>query len=310
MKERLQKKFAQMTHLITDGNVEEALTYIEVLLKHEYETEQLYVKKLYCLRELERWQTIEQLADSLRTEKTNPQFDLYYLVSLFKQQQYELVIDFFHDFVNARQVPENIYKEMKHVYDESKHIINEKASTINEQLQLAIVSGNGRDQWLLFHQWDKLNIKPPDLFYYMLQEKCVNPIVKTYILKALQQWQVTEEVIVSKGEKSQTFRLNELPELTKHPVYEATLKQIESIEQNNPTLHALVLELLQRYAEFIYPFLYEDEDIEFVSEAVIVLARNHLEGTQVATEKPSRKIDSIMNEIQYSNEAYFQLIMM
>lgn len=309
VKERLQNKFAHMTRLMTDGNVEKALTYIEVLLKHEYETERLYVKKLYCLHELGCWQAIEQLAESLRTEKINPQIDLYYVVSLFKQEQYELVIDFFHESINAEQVPENIYKEMKHVYDESKHIINEKANTINEQIQLAIVSGNGRDQWLLFHQWDKLNIKPPELFLYMLQEKRVNPIVKTNILKALQQWQVTEEVIVSKAEKSQTFSLNELSDLMNHPVYEATLKRIESIEQSNPTLHVLVWELLQRYAEFIYPFLYEAEDIEFVSEAAIALARNHLEGTHIANQNLSHKTINFIKQIEHSNEAYFQLMM-
>src|SRR5699024_5690120 len=162
----------------------------------------------------------------------------------------------------------------------------------------------------LFHQRNKLNIEPPELFLYMLQVERVNPLVKTYILKELRQWGVKEEVTVTKVGKSQSFKLYELPDVTKHPVYEATLNQIDSVEQSNPTLYALVLELLQRYAEFIYPFLYEDEDIEFVSEAAIALARNHLEGTHVAKEKVPRKTDYFMNEIQYSNEAYFQLIMM
>lgn len=307
IKRRLQRKFAQISDCITDGKIEEALSYIDTLLTHEYKREQLYVKKLYCLSELERWQTVEQLAEFLRSEMNNSQFDLYYLLSLFKQEQYELVIDFFNESINNKHISENTYKEMKHVYEESKHIINDKASTINKRLQLAIVSHNGREQWLLFHQWDKLNVKPPELFYYMLQEERVNPIVKTYILQTLQKWKEMREVTVTKAGQSQSVKLNELPRLHNHPVYLSTLKRIELIEQSNPTLHTLVLELLKRYVELLYPFLYEGEEVKYVSEAVITLARNHLEGTHINRQEISSKTMYFMEQIRDSNEAYFQL---
>lgn len=312
VKERLQEKFSKITSLINEGKIEAALSHIDILLKHEYKPEQLYMKKLYCLRALERWQKVEQLAESLQDEQRNPEIDLYYILSLFMQEQYEHVIDFFHESIETElteQIPENIYKEMKHFYDESKHIINEKAKTIEKKLQLAIASANDRDQWLLFHQWDKLNVEPPTLFYYMLQEKRVNPIVKTYILNTMQKWQIQEEVTVSKVGKAKTFKLNELSDVETHPVFRATLQQIDSIEQNNPTLHALVLELLQRYVEYIYPYIYENEDIVFVSEAVIILARHHLEGAQIKTETLAPKTDHFIKQIEYSNEAHFRLMM-
>lgn len=312
VKERLQEQFTQMHRLINEGDANAALAVIENLLKHEYKVEQLYVKKLYCLSELKRWREVEQLVVSLRQKKLKPHYDLYYLLSLYKQEHYSLVIDFYKESIDAAQMPENIYKEIKYLYDESKHMINNEARKIHKQLQLAIVSGNEQEQWHLFHQWDKLCIAPPELFLFMLQEERVNPFVKTYLLQALADWQVADVVTVEKFGKAKTFKLVKLKDLshfTNDPIYLQTLKQIESVEQNNPTLYDLVVELLQRYVEYTYPFMYKSEDVPYMSEAVIALARDYLEGDDVNKQKLESKTIDYIELIQKSNEAYFHLIM-
>lgn len=309
IKKRLQAKFAQMLRLITAGNVEEGLAHIESLLKHDYKTDELYVKKLYCLSELERWQEVEQLTESLRRENSKPHYDFYYMISLFKQEQYELIIDFFHESVDAAKFPEHIYKEIEYLYDESKLIIKDRAKSITEQLQLAIVSHNEREQWLLFHQWKKLQVEPPDLFFYMLKDERVNPFVKTNILQSLKHWQVTQEITVVKAGKSRRIILHQLFDLIDHPIYQKTLTRIDEIEQNNPTLHALLLELLQRYVQYTYPFVYKSEDIEFVREALVALAQNYLEGRRIKEQELPHKTSKFLEQIRHSNEVYFQLIM-
>lgn len=309
IKKRLENKYAQMIRLISAGNVEEGLSHIENLLKHNYKTDELYVKKLYCLSELERWQEVEQLTEALPSEKSTPHKDLYYLISLFKQEQYELVIDYFHESIDATTIPEHIYKEIEYLYDESKHVINDRLKSITEELQLAILSQNQREQWLLFHQWEKLQVEPPELFFYMLKDERVNPFVKTNILQSLKEWQVAQEITVLKAGKSRRIIVDKLFDITSHPIYIETLNRTDSIEQNNPTLYALLLELLQRYVQYIYPFVYKSEDIKFVSEALVALAHNYLEGTPINEQKLSQKTNHFLEQIRHSNEVYFQLIL-
>lgn len=300
-----------VNRLIQKEQYGEALEQINTLINHSYNKDDLFAKKLHCLAELERWQEVEQLSESLRHDIPNEftaQYDLFYILSLYHLEQHELLIDIVDLELASRKMPENIRKVLMEFYEKSKQLVYEQTIAISEQMQVAILSQNDREQWRLFHQWDKLNTPPPELFIYMLEHEQVNPIVKTYIIEALKTWNVNEEVTIVKGAQRIQTTLHQFPLLQEDEIYLKTVKEIAEIEQSNPTLYGLVLELLQPYVEFHYPFLYDEQDVTIVSQALITLALSHLEGTLNESTPQSSKLVQYQKEITASNEAYFQLL--
>src|SRR5699024_8784937 len=188
IKRRLQRLAEEVETLMKKELYYEALENINHLVEQQFTTDKLHIYHLHCLHQLNEWNELEQVSESLINEKTNevkPEYYLFYIISLFHQEQYELLIEMFDDVIRGKKIPENLSSEIKNFYQQSKQLVHEQAKSIAEQLQQAIITRNDHKQWQLFHQWKKLNIDPPPLFYFMLEHKDVNPFVKTYIIHAL-----------------------------------------------------------------------------------------------------------------------------
>lgn len=311
VKEHFKLMEKAIEELIQTSRYEDALQQIDELRAQAYETESLFVQKLHCLAQLEAWTEVEGLVEALyekNTGKYQDEYNLYYFLSLYNQAQYKLVVELMDERPLPESTAEEIEQTMKHIYEASKREIDEEAQSIEKQMQMAILSTNEQKQWQLFHQWSQLDVRPPAMFIDMLAHPDVNLFVKTFIIEALQTWQIDEKVRIQKGNQEIETTISNLLAIEKNPIFKQTYTQLEEIEHFNPTLFELSKDLFQRYIEYVYPFLYSQEEVIVVSEAVFLVANYYLEGS-MKEEFDSENLQHYVNEVSQSNEAYFKLML-
>src|SRR5699024_7825294 len=194
----------QIDMYMNEGKYELALELIKELLTYPFESPHLLLQRLKCLNELHLWADLEEVADEALKNAPLELYGtlcLFYVVSLFEQEQYELLIDFIDVDVVKKDMETEQFLELMEIYEESKLIVNDEATKLLEKFQLAIVSQSDRKQWEIFHQWQQLNSDPPRLFIELLAVTNVNPFVKTALIQTIQDFYHDEEVTIIKGEK-------------------------------------------------------------------------------------------------------------
>lgn len=311
VKKLWQQKQVQLDVYISEGKYEQAFELINELLTYPFESPHFLLQRLKCLNELHLWADLEDVADEALKNAPIELYGtlcLFYVVSLFEQEQYELLIDFIDVDVVKKDMETEQFLELMEIYEESKLIVNDEATKLLDKFQLAIISQNDREQWELFHQWQQLNSDPPRLFIELLAETNVNPFVKTALIQTIQPFFHDEEVTIIKGDNECKVVLQELPLIRDQVEYNEVVHQLELVEQEDPTLHLFILEILQRYHEYTYPFVYDRSDVQEISEAVLTIARGHLYGSNehVGDEE---KLLHYIEEINKANEDYFKLLL-
>lgn len=288
---------------------ERALEKIAFLEEQQFFYPSIYKHKLFCLTRLERWDEVESIAESLLSNHSDPfiaDYVLYYVTSLYHRQQYHLVIE----FINERKWEEIFTNEdheyLTHLYSESEQKNSEKIERISEKLQLAIITKNETEQWRLLNQWKLLSAPPSELIYQMLSLPEVDSFVKTNILSELQDRKINRQITIMKKNQKLTVNVLDLHPLREHPFYVDTLQHLEDIEQNDPTLYSLVLELIQRYFEDKYPFFAHD-DSKFIAEAAKSIAKNHLTGKTSISSDENEMVFMYKKQIEMTYEAFLRL---
>lgn len=310
IKSRLQKYHDFSDDLLAQENYQSALEKIEVLLAHNFKVIENYEKKLICLLALQEFAEAEELAEQLSKQYSYEKFQFYYIKSLYEQAFYELIVDFYEKELQEKLRDEKVLQAILPLYQDSRRQVDQKAKSIEKQLELAVLTVNHPDQWHLFHQWKQLQIEPPPIFIDLLSREEMNSFVKTYMIEALQKWEVNKEVEIVKGGQVLKTKIMEISPISQNLAYRRTLQNLSEIEQKNPTLYELVLQLIHRYVEYIYPFLYDEQDASTVSQAATAIAKHHLgEAVKIGEGFDLNQFQSYQSIIEKSNEAYFKLIL-
>jgi len=305
------EKLEKIERLLQEEQYKDAVFLIKKLEKLQIEpiTNSVIRGKLLALYGLEKWQSLERYCEEISSHFSITKTEDYiiaYGASLFYQAQYEEVINYIEEKLDEIELSPVSLKQLEQWYDLSKEEVTNEAKTLMTKFKHAIISENETAQWQLFHQWKKLGQPPPEMFEILLAEKAVNPFVKTKIIESLQDGNNEQEVIVKKFDQEAFIILTEIPPIAEHPIYIQTLKALSNIEQKNPTVYTFTLELLQRYIEYVYPFLYKKDEIYIVAEALEAIATEHLTGESTTHEKA---VKNKITQIVTSNEAYFRLFL-
>lgn len=289
---------------------EKALGNISFLEEQQFFYPDLYKNKLFCLRKLERWDEVESISELLLEKKKDPnaaEYFLYYLTSLYQRQQYELVIE----LIKERKTDATFTKEHRaylvHLYNECFHKVSKKLNEIYKKLQLAIISKNEPEQWVLINKWKLLNAQPSKLIIQMLSLDEVHPIVKTNILVTLKERNIDEKISVIKNNRKLENNVSNILPLEQQPLFIETLKHLQVIEQKDPTLFSLVNELLQPYFEYEYPFLDHIEESELIAIAAISMAELQLTGETSFDVTGDEAIYAFQKRIKKSYESFLRL---
>lgn len=310
VKRQLEQLAEKITSDIQNQEYTRALGKINFLEEQQFFYPNLYSNKLFCLTKLERWDEVEFISESLLKKKSDPNiadYFLYYVTSLYHRKQYHLVIELINEKKSDNLFSKKHLEYLLHLYNESFQKINEKLQQLYKYLEIAVVTKNEIDQWLLFNQWKILNVPPSELIIQMLTMNEVNPFVKTNILFVLHERKIDKHIFIRKNDQELYVNVLDLYPLEAQPIVRKTLTYLDDVEQNDPSLYSLTVELLQRYFEYDYPFFVHEKHSPFIAKAAITIAQNQLLGKTSMESDEKAEIIKYKNEILTKYEAFLRL---
>ncbi|MGM8215526.1 hypothetical protein ACLIA0_08105 [Bacillaceae bacterium W0354] len=264
-------------------NYEEALIHIEKLETFHEATNEILTAKIICLIELNRYEEAIRLCRKLMREDEENYFKYLhiYLSILFQTSQYSEVVDLLDEIKENESIPEEYAHSYDQIYNMSKQFLSTAPDESSEHIDRFIdtlESGNFQEQWKLLsiHRQHSLEPHLKQITPY-LADTNLNPVIKTGIL----QWCMDEEVDVpleiEKFGKNDLFKPSDLVDILETSFALSVLKQLEDIEQSDPTRFIFIKQILYRFLYIYFPYTPDEEDCTSIAEAVSYLASKYLQ---------------------------------
>ena len=295
---------------IDKGDYATALAKINELLHHQAASYEIYIGKLICLLKLGQYLEAELLCERLLEDKEDEHFYdylLHYVMILFESNKCHELVSYINEIEETMTIPSFYKEKYENIYEICQTMIEAQAEELMNEIEQFVETKDDHKLWCKLNEWKQLNVQPPQRLISLLNKKDVHPIAKTVILEIVYTHRVKQVVSIEKFGETIKIKPNDLKKMDEHPIYLRTVDLLMDIEQENPTLYAMVRELFDRYFHVHYPFVFPEEDIAKVVRALIHIGKVHLFLTRA--NENDKKVVFYINSIQISNEMYLKLIL-
>ncbi|GAA5416264.1 hypothetical protein Pryu01_01296 [Paraliobacillus ryukyuensis] len=308
---------ARAFQALRNKRFEEALENLNTLLDYQVSNQEIDIAKLTCLIELGRQREAELLCEELLTKKDDHYFAYVHIYAtlLFQANKYEGVAELIEDvFEDENTIPEPYLSQLTTLRSLNSTLLKQQTDqqlTVTlKQLKEAVEKQDDVMQWHLVNHLNDSDISLYNsIFLEMLKDEEVNPIVKTVIISLLQANTYDELIEIVKFSDKMYINPNDFPYMTDHPFYQKIKKELETLEQDNPSLHALADQLLYRYFFVVYPFINEDMDISLLKEAIIYLvSASFMDEEALNQTKIKESLALYIEDLLYYEKVYFSLM--
>ncbi|CQR48054.1 hypothetical protein BN1058_02396 [Paraliobacillus sp. PM-2] len=313
-KDKIEEKAFQ---LVRDKRYQDALEQLNILLDYKISNQEIDMAKLTCFIELGKQKEAEILCEELLAKKDDYYFAYVHIYAtlLFQANKYKNVSELIDDvFDNEEQVPEPYRSQLNTLYQLNDTLLKEqtdKQTTATlQQLEEAVKKEDNVLQWHLVNHLHHTDITPfISSFKNMLVDPLVNPMVKTVILSLLQANDYNGCIEIEKFSKKMKINPNSHPYMTDDPIYKKVKKELEDIEQKNPSLYQLADQMLYRYFFVLYPFISENIHIQQIKEAIIYLASaSFMDEASIQSKSVSETLALYIEDLLYYEKVYFSLM--
>lgn len=287
----------------------EALDIANNLIDHDINELNVNIAKLSCLTNLNKLEEALIFVEGLLKDRCENYYVYLevYLSLLYETNQFEEIM-----FVLDEQ--EDIPKELQTKFHElysMAYQTNEKLKMVHAkelltELDVAINADDNLKQWNLINQLRKLHVDPPNKVIELLKLNTIHPVVKTTIFNWLKEIRYDQEVEVVKFNQSIILTPEKTESLTNNLAVTKTMLHLRTIEEDNPTLYQMIEELLIKYIYVNYPNLYPENDARNVAKALALVSEQSLYGE--LNKEINNEVIAFMNDIQYCYKVYFEVI--
>ncbi|MGP4071364.1 tetratricopeptide repeat protein [Piscibacillus sp. B03] len=297
-------------------NYKEALLHIEQLESFDEASNDILTAKVICLIEMNKYEEAISLCRKLMREDDEHYFKYLhiYLTILFQNSQYAELVDLLDEIQNHDSIPVEYEEVFKQLYDMSKQFQEqtpERESTEHmEHFLDSLENGNFQEQWnlLAYHRKHEIGQYLDRIIPY-LSDTQLNPVIKTGIIQWCMDEEVSDVIEVEKFDRTEWVKPSELSDVLDTDFAKQCLKELEQIEQNDPTLYQFTKQILFRYLYILFPFTPESGTTEEIAEAVSALAESYLNLNESDDRTYiSDEIRKWMNEIEKLEKVYFSRI--
>lgn len=299
---------------LKEKRYEEALTKLNKLLSYHVDSHEIVIGKLMCLMELGRLDEAQDICENLLASKSENYYHYVhiYLTILFQTNQFKLLMDQVEYEFEDNSIPAQVREQFQQLYDMSEkmndNVIDEKSTAYVDDLFHAIESNNYIDQWRLVEALKRMKANPTNEIITLLVNEKVHPVIKTTILSWLRDKNISRNVDIHKLNTQIRVKPTAVAEINS----QGTMKQIELLisvlEQKNPSLYAIIGQLLYRYAYVRYPIMLEDKDVMDIAEALKNIGEQYLNLHTKQTEEISENVQRHMEEIKMCESLYSSII--
>ncbi|RPF55450.1 tetratricopeptide repeat protein [Aquisalibacillus elongatus] len=309
-KELESKSFEAVKH----KNYEEALLHIEQLESFREASNDILTAKVICLIELNRYEQAISLCRKLMKEDDEHYYKYLhiYLTILFQTSQYSELVDLLDEIKESSTIPWEYEDAFKQLYDMSKQFQSqateqESEDHMNHFLD-SLENGNFQEQWKLLSFHRNHSIKPYlDQLIPYLSDSQLNPVIKTGIIQWCMEDGVDRKVEVEKFGQTDWVSPNSLRDVLETDFAIKGLRELEEVEQSDPTLYQFTKQILFRYLYINFPFTPEIEQSEAIAQAVLNLAKRYL-NLDSQNEYITKDSQKWMNEIEHLEKIYFSQV--
>lgn len=299
---------------LKEKRYEEALIKLNKLLSYDVDSHEIVIGKLMCLMELGRLDEAQDICESLLMIKNENYYHYVhiYLTILFQTNQFELLMDQVEFEFEDDSIAEPVKEQFQQLYNMSEkmndNVIDEKSTVYVDDLLHAVENNNYIDQWRLVESLKRMKANPTNEIISLLVNEKVHPVVKTAILNWLRAKNISQNVNIHKLNTHMRMKPTEIVEIESL----GTIKQVDLIisvlEQSNPSLYAMIGQLLYRYAYVRYPIMLPDEDVLPIAEALKNIGETYLNINTKQTEEISESVLRYMEEIKMCESLYSSII--
>src|SRR5690625_2090394 len=302
----------QTEHLVRNQKFQEALEKLNLILAHDPSHQRSQILKLTCLLELDRLDDANEFAGSI-IDRIDPNYaqhleDYLNITQIIGKQH--VVIEVFEREKKAGYLKKHEIERLHEIYKLNLQLYyKQRRREINdylERLENKVNEGDGRGQWQLVKEFRDDFSKPPIEIVQVLTSDKANPVVKTLICKWLKESNFNDVIEISKFGETLKVKRQAVSDIKEHVSFQKTLNYLDEIEQKNPTLYKLVIELLERYAYVKYPLLYNEDDAYKVAKALISIGNTNI--NLAINDELTEDIKYYRDEIKKCDELYLNII--
>jgi len=312
---KLQKLLEEESLAALQGKrYEEALGKLNHLLSYHVDSHEIHIGKLICLMELGRYSEAQELCEQLIHLKNEDYYHYVhiYLTILFQTNQFKLLMEQIKHEFEQDSLPESLEEQFRQLYDMSEKmqmdLTSEQSVKAVDAIFEAVNQENHIEQWRIIEELRSLSVKPESEVLSLLTKPSIHPVIKTAILIWMREQAVSKEVEIHKFDATIRLIPKELPELKETEIYKEVLLLIQDTEQKNPSLFALLKQLLYRYIYVTYPFLPTNENVTDLAEALKDIGNNYLDIHIERLPQLSNKAERFIQEIRTCDSLYLSVI--
>lgn len=297
-----EKLLQKVNQLMKAAEYQAAADILEEMIQHEANHFDLNSRLLQCYIHLNETKSGLSLVETLLEQEDTPHYGdyfQYYLVMLTEQMKFMKIIreiDAHRNLLNA--IDASVF-EQYYLYAKSQ--VDVQTAELLSDIKDHIKRHQLKTVFRILFKWETLELDIPNDFETYINE-ALHPILKTKILLLMKARRYDKALTVQKFDQVMVFNGKELQDINIKAYGGPAFSEIESIENDNPTLYQLVLELLHQYLYVIYPFRNSEAELIEISTQIIEIAKFNL-GMQ------SELIpNGLADEIVYKLKLYEEII--
>ncbi|RDW19333.1 tetratricopeptide repeat-containing protein [Oceanobacillus arenosus] len=301
-------------YALQEKRYEEALQKLNKLLSFQVDNYEIIIAKLMCLMELARYEEAQSLCETLIEHKDENYYHYVhmYLTILFQTNQYEVLMEHAASELANKQLPEIFREQFTQLYDISKKmkvdIMIEKSVLLQDELTVAIEQEDHQEQWRIMENLRRMNARANDEIAALLVNKAIHPVIKTAIVYLLKDNHVAESVAVQKFDINTDVIPIEAVEITESAAFNEILFLVKDIEFENPTLYAVIKQILQHYLFVLYPIAPHQEVAYPIAEALKLIGMEYLNIHIESHENLEPTVLHYVDEIKMCETLYMSII--
>ncbi|MFB5662903.1 tetratricopeptide repeat protein [Alteribacillus sp. HJP-4] len=256
---------------LKEGDKEKSLQLFQEALAHSEDNEGASYGLLLAYAETGRLHEGKKWAEGLMNKAVGDYFEVLqvYVSILAQLGEYDEVVHILETVQAEESFPVHIHQQMQELLQVSRSMSDTVADNSGYTEQPAEINAVTSNEWE-----EKLSSKNPQVKMAVLQElrdagpshvlpvirrqlssPDVSPLMKSFLLFLLKDWETDENVWIEKLNRKGEFSPVSLPSIEESTFYiEAFALLTETLEQNNPPLWETATHLLRQLLLFYYPF--------------------------------------------------------
>lgn len=298
--------------LLKERKYIEALNLFEQLIKLGEMTHEAIFGKLLCLAELERFSEATDLLEDLILDQKDTRFEYVhmYVTMLYQQKEFDQLINVVDETNAIKKFPKQYRDHIEHLYMMSKTYRAENAKQLKDKYSERLINISEtnlyQEQRHIIHTLRKGNVRPIEEVFQLLQNKKVHPVIKTDLLLWFKEININEELQLEKLGMHKSIIPTQLVSIPDQAIYVDIFQQINHLEDDNPSLLALMEKTFKRFLYVWYPFPLDEDKLKYFVKALKMIVKVDNESNQSSDFTPA--VEEMMKTISICEALYLSVV--